>query len=242
MAKKKEILPLYRDELNVMLQKGSNLTAAARRDLALPGKLSFTNFGYDPQQLDAIAAAGEVVSELPTDDEFVGILTEATTTKDALANSLREQVAEVVARSVSFYGADSGKVRRYGADKFSKMTDGQLWQCSKRVARVGKNQLADLAAKGLTQAHLDTLIADYKKFDTARDAQDDAIRERDIATQERLIAANTYYEMLTRLAADGQAHFESKDEARFNDYVWEPAPGETSGGGGGDTPAPVGPQ
>ena len=106
---------------------------------------------------------------------------------------------------------------------------------------MGKNQLTDLAAKGLTQGHLDTLIADYGKFDTARDDQDDAIRERDIATQERLIAANTYYTMLVKLAADGQAHFESKDEARFNDYVWEPAPGAGSGGGGGETPAPVGP-
>ena len=237
--KKKEVLPLYRDEVNVLLQKGGNLTAAARRDLSLPGKAGLDQFGYDTAQLAAIEAAGEAVSDLPTDDEFVGILTEKTTAKDKLANTLREQVVGIVARASSFYGESSGKVRRYGAQKLSKMTDGQLWQAAKRAHRVATTQLADLAAKGLTAAMLLKLKQDYLAFDTARDEQDDAIRERDIATQERIIAANTYYVQLQKLAADGQAHFEARDEARYNDYVWEPAPGEASGAGaGGETPAP----
>ena len=237
MAKKKVVASLFNEAYDVLLQKGANLTAAARRDLALANKGGLDQFGYDGAQLDAIDAAGTVVSEMPTDDEFVGILTEATAAKDALAEALRTQVAEIVARATTFYGADNGKVRRYGADKLSKMTDGQLWQCAKRTTRVATAQLADLAAKGLTPAHLTTLRADITAFDTTRDTQDDAIRERDIATQERLIAANTYYEKLLKLAADGQAHFESRDEARYNDYVWEPAPGAGSGG----SEAPAGP-
>ncbi len=240
MAKKKEVLPLYRDELNVLLQKGSNLVAAARRDLNLPDNKGLTEFGYTAGQLDAIEAAGEVVSAMPTDDEFVGILTEASATKDELAEELREQISGIVARATSVYGEESGKVRRYGATKLSKLTDGQLWQAAKRTARVAAGQLTELQTKGLTQRHLDTLVATFRKFDSARDDQDDAIRERDIATQERLIAANAYYEKLQRLAADGQAHFVSRDEARFNDYVWEPAPqsGPGSAAGSGAPAAP----
>ena len=157
--------------------------------------------------------------------------------------ALREQVVGIVARASSFYGESSGKVRRYGAQKLSKMTDGQLWQAAKRAHRVATTQLADLGAKGLTAAMLLQLKQDYLAFDTARDEQDDAIRERDIATQERVIAANTYYEMLVKLAADGQAHFGPQDEARFNDYVWEPAPGESAAGDKPVEPAgPAGPQ
>ena len=236
MAKKPEIIARYTVSLDELLQKGGNLTAAARRDLSLPNKGGLDDFGYTADQLAVIEAAGEVVSEMPTDDEFVGVVTETTDLKDGLADQLREQIDGLVARAISFYGDASGKVRRYGADKLSKMTDGQLWQCAKRAVRVGKIQLNDLKAKGLTQEYLNTLVSTYTKFDAARDDQDDAIRERDIATQERIMAANAYYAQLQRLGADGQAHFVAKDEARYNDYVWEPAPGEPSGGG--ETPVP----
>ena len=236
MAKKKEVVAAYTVSIDELLQKGGNLVAAARKDLTLPANGGLDQFGYDTGQLDAIGTAGEAVSELPTDDEFVGVLTEKTKIKDGLANTLREQVAGIVARASSFYGAESGKVRRYGADKLSKMTDGQLWQAAKRTWRVATAQLTDLGTKGFTATMLTTLKTDTLAFDTARDEQDDAIRERDIATQERVTAANAYYAQLQKLAADGQAHFVSKDEARYNDYVWEPAPGE--GSGGGETPVP----
>jgi hypothetical protein len=238
MTRKAETVARYTVALDVLLQRGANLTAAARRDLALPNSLNLSAFGYDEKTLDLIDAAGEVVSAMPTDDEFVGILTEKTALKDQLAAQLREQISEIVARATTFYGAESGRVRRYGADKLSKMTDGQLWQCAKRTARVGQAQLADLAAKGLTAQHLNELIEASASFDQARDAQDDAIRERDIATQERVMAANAYYELLQKLAADGQAHFVARDEARYNDYVWEPNPETPAPDAGAGPPVP----
>lgn len=39
-----------------------------------------------------------------------------------------------------------------------------------------------------------------------------------------MTAATPYYEQLQALAATGQAHFEPRDEARYNDYEWDPAP------------------
>ncbi len=225
MTKKPESVARYTVGLDVLLQRGANLLAAGRRDLAMPNNLGLSAFGYDAKKLDAIEAAGEVVSGLPTDEEYVGALTEKTAVKDALATQLRNQVGEIVARASSFYGDSSGRVRRYGAERLAKMTDGQLWQCAKRAARVATSQLTDLADKGLTAQHIADLTVTNIAFDTARDAQDDIIRERDIATQERIDAANAYFALLQTLAADGQAHFMSRDEARYNDYVWEPAPG-----------------
>lgn len=233
MAKQKETKALYTVAVDVLLRKGSGVIAAARRDLNLPDNKGLADFGYTPDSLNAIEALGEVVSEMPTDEEYVGVLVEKTAAKDSLADSLREQIGGIVARATTFYGADSGPVRRYGAGKLSKMTDGQLWQCAKRTARVGTKHLDDLKAKGLTQGHLDELIATYGKFDTARDEQDDAIRDRDIATQDRVRAANKYYQALQPLCADGQAKLGPIDEARANDYVWEPAPE----GSGEETPA-----
>ena len=237
MAKQKENLPRFTVAVDVLLQKGSAITAAAHRDLNLPGAQGLADYGYTKASIEAIEALGDAVSEIPTDAEYVGALVGQTAIKDQLALGLRTQIGDIVARAVSFYGAGSGAVRRYGADKLSKLSDGQLWQCAKRVWRVGTSQLADLAARGLTAQHLSALKLQYTAFDAARDAKDDAVRERDIATQERIRAANAYYAALLPLLADGKAKFGPTDEARANDYVWEPSPED--GGGGGAEPAPV---
>lgn len=224
MAKKqKTVTPLYRDSVDELLYKGKNVTKAARRDL----DSHLADYGHTTDSIKEIEDAGQALSEMPTDEEFVGVLVEKTAIKDQLADEVRSQIDGIISRASSFYGPTSGKVRRYGAEKLSKMTDGQLWQCAKRTVRVGTTQLDELKAKGLTQQHLDTLLATAGKFDAARDEQDDAVRDRDIATQERITAGNAYFTKLQPLMADAVAKLGPVDEARANDYVWDPSPETT---------------
>ena len=114
---------------------------------------------------------------------------------------------------------NGGKYKTFGFDGMDKMDDNNLYRLALRVVRVGTKLLPELQAQGLTATLLTSLADEATACHNAIDAQDNAIEDRDLATQERVGLGNALYAILVQLASIGKSLFEDNDEARYNDYV-----------------------
>ncbi len=146
------------------------------------------------------------------------MVTDATNAKNTIADNIRIAVRPIRNMAETAYGT-TGKYNTFGFDGLSELTDNDLYRLTRRVIRVGTKLLAELAAQGLTAAILTALGVLATDLDTAIDAIEDAIENRDLETQDRIIKGNVLWAEMSRLASIGRSLFEDTDEARYNDYV-----------------------
>jgi hypothetical protein len=191
----------------------------ARRDAA-----DFTNFGLDTTAFTLVDGAITNLVEFPTDEELAGDQISATQNKDTLAELVRNGIRPIMTRATSKFGNDSGQYRKFGTKGLSEMTDAQLSKCVHRVVRVANGFLPQLSTEGLTAEHIGNLATTGIAFDAAIDAQEDAIAQRDIASEERIGLANALYASLVKICNTGKEIWSNTNEAKYNDYVLYDSP------------------
>ena len=126
-----------------------------------------------------------------------------------------------------------GKYNNFGFEDLTRVSDTDFYRLIKRVVRTATKFLTDLEPQGLTAEQITAMQNLQKKFDDELDAVEDAIKNRDIETQERINKGNALWDEMSKLASIGKSVYEDINEAKFNDYVLMPSPG---GGGATDTP------
>jgi hypothetical protein len=114
---------------------------------------------------------------------------------------------------------NSGEYRIFEFKDMAKLSDSDLNKLAKRVVRIGTTYLAQLASEGLTQAMLTALTALSNSFDDAQDAQEVAIENRNLATQDRVEKGNTLYAEVARLCSIGRTLYAETNPAKYNDYI-----------------------
>ena len=155
---------------------------------------------------------------VPTDEELSGIQASMTENKNAKEKELQRSIRRIMARVGNRFGPNSGQYRRFGSEGLTRMDAAELYQCGKRVLRQPTTLLELLASEGLAQSHLTDLEAKNRAFDQAMDEQDDAIRDRDIAVEDRITVGNELYGELVRLSNSGKSIWVDENEAKHNDY------------------------
>lgn len=209
-------------------QKADGLKATITRDLA-----DFAKRNITATQVDAYQTTIDAFDETTTDEELKGAVTVAADEKNVIAENTRVAIRAIRGMADTAYNG-KGKYNIFGFEDLARLTDADLYKLAKRVVRVGGKLFTDLAAQGLTQAQLTELDTLAKSFDTAIDAVEEAIENRDLETQDRIIKGNTLWQEMLRLAAIGKSLYEDTNEAKFNDYVL------IGGGTAPVTPPPVG--
>jgi hypothetical protein len=169
-----------------------------------------------------------------TDEELEGEVINATANKDAVMASVRLAIKPIRNMAENVYGT-GGKYRSFGFEGMADMNAEDLFRLAKRVVRMGTKYLTDLAPEGLTAAQLTALQTLANSLDASLDAIDDAVKNRDIETQDRIIKGNKLWDVLSKLAGIGKSIYEDVNEAKYNDYVLSPSVG------GGENPAPPAP-
>ncbi len=197
-----------------LIQLADSKISAAKRDMA-----EMQDFGITDIILADINKKRDNFADMTTDEELEGMKISSTADKNAAADVLRKAIRRIMARVGNKYGVKSGKYSRFGVDTLSRMSDTELYKCGKRVQRQARALLGQLVSEGLTEADISDLETITLTFDTTIDAQDDAIRDRDIATQERITLGNDLYADVTRLSNTGKAIWEGTSEAKYNDYL-----------------------
>ncbi|HJT72833.1 MAG TPA: hypothetical protein VJ720_02420 [Chitinophaga sp.] len=204
----------YKCTDGTLIQKSGQIANCITRDQA-----QFSSFGVLPATVTAFRVLIADFELKITDDEAVGEQTTATATKGALRKGIENDLRTTRGIVQDVYKG-AGKYRKFGFDDFTKLGDNDFIRMAKRVQRVlaqvqteivdDKPIVADLINS------LDTLI---EQFDTALDTVADKKNERDIATQNRVLAGNSVYAELVRLCDIGKTIFQDNNEAKYNDFV-----------------------
>lgn len=211
---KKATTPNFNFSKDVLIQTAKTKAGFIERDAAEFGNYNVTDTN--------VVAFREKITELedsPVDVEVTGTQAVETEIKDAAAVKLKDAIRGIMSRARNKFGEDSARYRKFDTKGLSEMGDPELLRCARTVHRVGTAFLPELASEGLTENHLTELLALRTEFDTADVAQEEAMANRDIATEDRAILANELYAMLVKFCNTGKTIWASKNEARYNDYV-----------------------
>ena len=211
----------------VLKQKSDQIAECITRDILL-----FNGFGVTAATVTAFKALITVFDEKITDDEALGDQTTATAEKNAARKKLEDALRVIRGMAQDFYKGE-GLYRKFGFEDFTNVKDNDFSRICKRVYRLltdPDNQMGS----DMTDAYpsLPDLINELGNFsitfDTALDTIIDKRNDRDIATQDRIVAGNALYKELIRLADLGKTIFQDTNEALYNDYVLnlQPSPAE----------------
>ena len=185
-----------------------------RRDL-----VEFGKFGVTDETLTELDTLADSYAALPPDDDLVGQQVITTKKKDAEADIVREATAKILNRAENRFGRNSGEFRRFGVTGLSDLVDMQLYLAASNTQRVATIYLPDMAEQGLTAPILTEYDVIVKSYHKAVIDQMDAFALRDIATDNRIKAANELYLKISKHCETGKKIWGSVNEAKYNDYV-----------------------
>lgn len=226
MGKKKMVMRDYLFSDGVLKQKADDVAGSIQRDIT-----QFTTRGVTATTVTALQILVTTFDNIQTDEELQGALSVATDAKDALADALQTAVGVVRTMAENKWGTSHALYRSFGFEGMNAMSDEQLYRLGKRVIRVANAQLTQLASEGLTAAVISNLTTITNNFDTSIDVKEDAVKNRDIKTQDRIEKGNALYKEMVRLCNTGKSIYFTTDEAKYNDYVIYNTPS-----GAADTP------
>lgn len=212
--KRKELVRIYNFGDAHLITEANRVLDCINRDIN-----EFTLRGWNPTEAQTWNQLTNDFDIMPTDDELEGIKMEKTATKDEKRNLVENHCRNIMNMVTKKYRNNPARIRRFGEQSFSQMTDEQLLRASKHVFRTATTFLTDLQSEGLTNAILDDFKQTYIDFDEAISDQKEAISDRDVATEERVEKGNALYEFIAAWASVGKTIFYTVSEAKYNDYV-----------------------
>ncbi|MCF8258465.1 MAG: hypothetical protein K9J06_12995 [Flavobacteriales bacterium] len=197
----------------------NRMLVGAWRDVA-----ELTPFGWPQARTEALKAAQQAFADMPIDGEFTAIGMGLREDHRALRKeAARYVMVEVMTRVNSAFGPRSMTARRFRAHEIHHVDDTDLYFLLKCVARQATGLLPQLAAKGLAQGHIDTVLQYAVSFDASLTAIDTFIDDRDIALHARIDAGNALYRELKGLCNIGKGLWFNVDARRYNGYIIYPA-------------------
>ncbi|MCF8256177.1 MAG: hypothetical protein K9J06_01400 [Flavobacteriales bacterium] len=196
----------------------TRVLVGARRDVA-----ELTPFGWPQARVDALESAQMALIDLPIDGEFTAIGMGLREDHRALRKEAARYVTvEVMTRVNSAFGPGSMTALRFRVEEIHLMDDFAFLLLLNRVARQASALLPRLAPKGLTQAHIDTVLQYAPSFFDSLIAIDTFIDDRDKAHDDRIEAGNAFYHEMKELCDLGKRLWFNVDPSRYNEYIIYP--------------------
>lgn len=222
---KKEVKVKFSFSYGHLIELSEEKIDFMRRD-----KAEFEGYGITDVEVSSFEDELNNFADLPTDEELEAFQVEQgkikITTQRVLTDYMRD---EIYSRARSLYGDKSAKYRRFGRKKdLENLSDADLQYTARRAIRVCEELLGELSARGLTSEKINQLKTNFKNFNIAEGDHNKAISDRDIATEERIESANLIYDKLVSFCDTGRSIWQSKNEAKYNDYIIYEAPPEPS--------------
>jgi hypothetical protein len=199
----------------------SNLCNTLTRDLS-----DLSILGLSVLKIASFKALGDAFEILSPDATYIGDIMIATENKKAIRDNVLETIKIMALRVETKWGLNSGKYKRLNLTAPSQLTDDLLLTTSRDMQIKVTEYLSDLVDFGLTQIMLDNWEDLNNQFELARNAQADAISNRDEKTQDRIAKGNELYSWVVTYCNFGKRIYENTNAAKYNDYViYTPGPG-----------------
>lgn len=212
--KKKEVARLYKFSDGKLVTIVNEKIAFIRRDAA-----EFDSYGIEAEMVDTLERKTTEFSDTATDVELVSDQTDVTAAKDAKAAKLQEAIRNVMSRVVLKYPVESSKYKKFGTEALSQQSDAELLVIAARVYRVGTEMLPELAGNGLTARMLEDVNDFRGELQQELIDMKLKIADRDIEQESRVEAGNAIYATLIKYTNTGRSIWETKNIAKYNDYV-----------------------
>jgi len=212
--KKSETKPIFSMSYSSLMQLGDKSIMLIERDAA-----ELAVYAVNDAVKTNIAEKTQALKDLPTDEELLAAVSLNTEEKNKCAEDTRTAIRSITVRAKNLWGENSAKYKQFGVKGLDKMTDEDLFRCAKRVIRTASDYLSELSAKGLSQEEITQLNDVLLTFDDKIDTKNEAVRERDIAAEQRAELGNELYKLITEVFDYGKDYFYSRDEAKYNDYI-----------------------
>ena len=198
----------------VLKQKADEMITLIDRDL-----IEFTDRGYNAAKKTELTTARNTVDNFPNDEQLEAVKIDLTEQKDAARKALEKTMRSIFNRAENVFGQQSAKYKEFGNAEISQQSDAEIVRVAKIMSLTAEKYLDELADEGLTTEKINTLITQRDILDLAIDAQAQGISDRDVATESRIEALNTLYQLLIKYAGIGQDIFYETNEAKYNDYL-----------------------
>ena len=221
--KKNELKTIFKMAYSALMQLGDKAVMLISRDAT-----ELASYGVDEPMKNNVIDKTLLLKEMPTDEELLAEVSVKTEEKNELSDAIRNAIRTITIRAKNVYGDKSAKYKRFGIKDIDKMTDDELYRCAKRVSRTATGYLPELAPKGLTEAEITELTNKAESFDDIIDAKDEAVRIRDIATEERVGLSNELYKLISEVFDYGKNYWYTREEAKYNDYIIYDTPNGTT--------------
>lgn len=212
--KKNELKPIFNMSYASLMQLGDKTVQLIERD-----ETELENYGVNDALKKEIMLKTEALKEMSSDEELLSEVSLQTSFKNKHAENIRNAIRMIAVRAKNIFGEKSPQYKRFGIKDMDKMNDNDLYRCAKRVVRTAESYLTELSAKGLKQDEIDALTNMAQIFDDSIDTKEQAVRMRDIATEERIRLANELYKLITEVFDYGKTHWHTREESKYNDYV-----------------------
>lgn len=214
MMKKNELKPNFKMSYSALMQLGDKAVMLINRDAA-----ELETYGVNEALKNLIQQKTQELKDIPTDEELLADVSFNTEEKNKHADAIRNSIRTIMVRAKNVFGDQSSQYKHFGVKSLERMTDDDLYRCSKRVSRTATMYLSELSAKGLTEGEITNLSSITQTLDDKIDAKDDAVRNRDIATESRVDLSNELYKLISELFDYGKDYWSTRKESKYNDYI-----------------------
>ena len=222
MAKRK-VSREFNLEYSDLVMKCESTIAVALRDKDELVTMGFTN---DKRlQFQAQLDAFKLIS---TDDFMMGQQIFRTQEKDNARLAVEKSLRIILTIAENTFGANAGKYKQFGGANLTVLTDDNLVRYSVNAAATATLLLSELQPEGVTPEIIATLRTKTLTLDQAVNNKIAAIRQREIATEDRTDKGNQLYHTLNKLCNIGKTLWYDINEAKYNDYIIYDAPANHS--------------
>ena len=187
------------------------------RDNVVRDQTDFTDRGVT----DVVAFEGLIDNfdnELE-DIYYVGMIGIKVQERDTAEEALLKAIKTLRTAVQNVYGEGDANYRIYRFDRLAQADGDTLVRLARTMNNTATTQLTDLAAEGITPTKLSDMMVLREALDTKIDEVEMAHKNRDMATQNRIVAGNILYKEMVRLTNIGKDLYAQTNEAKYNDYI-----------------------
>jgi hypothetical protein len=181
--------------------------------------VEFAQYGFNATKRDEFETLLNAFSDFPTDTILEGAKMIKTEAKNNARIALETSIRDIHFMAKLAFSGKLAYLKTFGDYSLTKQTDNELLITAKNVQKSIISYNQELSASGLSADKNRTFEDALDAFQRAFNEMEDAIRERDTSTHDRIETANKLYNLYSIYAQLGQHIWGSKNEAKYNDYI-----------------------
>jgi hypothetical protein len=209
-----DVQRIYNMSISDLISFAKSFVVVLTRDLT-----DLSIFGLTAANITALSGLISDFEEMRTDIEYEGDVMVKTEAKDVIAEQVKEQIRFMSVRAESCFGLNSVNYDLFRFNDINQLSDPDLLTALQRITRTSNQYIAQLGAYGVTAALITELEELATAFSASMVAQEQSMDARRIATNERTVAANEIYTLVSNYSNYGKKFYVKTNPAKYNDYV-----------------------